>query len=94
MESNHASIIHSSLSSLRLVATDLDGTLLRSDKTISVRTLAVFRRLQAAGVMLVLVSARPPRTVRLFMKDTNIGGLALCCNGAILYDIDRDCLLQ
>ncbi len=83
-----------SLSSLRLVATDLDGTLLRSDKTISERTSVLLRRLQAAGVAIVLISARPPRSLRQFARASNIGGLAICCNGAIVYDLDQGCLLQ
>ncbi len=81
-------------SSLRLVATDLDGTLLRSDKTISEKTRVLLRYLQSVGIIIVLVSARPPRSLRLFAKASNIGGLAICCNGAIIYDLDQDCLLQ
>ncbi|GHO77366.1 hydrolase [Ktedonobacter sp. SOSP1-85] len=87
METFH---IDTALSSLKLVATDLDGTLLRSDKTISAQTGMVLRRLQATGVALVLISARPSRTLRQIARTYEIGGLALCCNGAILYDLDQD----
>jgi len=83
-----------SLSSLRLVATDLDGTLLRSDKTISEQTSALLQRLQSADVAIVLVSARPPRGLRQMARDFHLGGRAICCNGAIIYDLDRDSSLQ
>jgi hypothetical protein len=43
-------------SPIRLVATDLDGTLLRDDKTISTRTIAALRRVREAGMALVLVT--------------------------------------
>ena len=48
----------------RLVATDLDGTLLRSDGTISPRTSAALAALEAAGIGMVFVTARPPRWLR------------------------------
>lgn len=83
-----------SLSSLRLVATDLDGTLLRSDKSISEYTNTILQRLHSAGVTIVMITARPPRVLRKFAQSTNIGGLAICCNGAIIYDLDQDRVLQ
>ena len=43
---------------VRLVATDLDNTLLRSDRTVSPRTDAALRAAAAAGVAVVPVTAR------------------------------------
>ena len=83
-----------SLSSLRLVATDLDGTLLRSDKTISVRTVTLLQHLRSIGVIILFVSARPPRVLRQIAITSHLGGLAICCNGAIIYDMDHDSFLQ
>jgi microsomal dipeptidase-like Zn-dependent dipeptidase len=51
---------------LRLVATDLDGTLMRADGSASVRTRRVLRQVTESGVILVLVSGRPPHTLRQF----------------------------
>ena len=45
----------------RLVATDLDGTLVHSDRTISPRTKAAVLAVQEAGAQFVMVTARPPR---------------------------------
>lgn len=79
---------------IRLIATDLDGTLLRDDRAISPRTRATLMRAVAAGVRLVLVTARPPRFVHTLAQTLDVAGLAICCNGAIVYDIRADELLE
>src|SRR5258708_37190827 len=94
MKTIHTDIPFPSLSSLQLVATDLDGTLLRSDKTISEQTSTLLQRLQSVGVAIVLVSARPPRVLRQIARAFHLSGLAICCNGAIIYDLDHDSFLQ
>jgi len=69
----------------RLVACDLDGTLLRSDRTVSARTIDAWRAAAAAGIELVVVTARPPRFFDLVGLDLG-PGLAVCANGALVYD--------
>jgi Cof subfamily protein (haloacid dehalogenase superfamily) len=71
----------------RLVASDLDGTLVRSDGTVSDRTRAAVRRVEAAGALFVMVTARPPRWVDELADLTGEHGLAIVANGAILYDV-------
>jgi Cof subfamily protein (haloacid dehalogenase superfamily) len=75
----------------RLLALDLDGTLLRSDGTLSPRTRQALKRAEAAGVELVVVTARPPRYVTRLAWELDLaggeGGVALCANGAIEYDL-------
>lgn len=77
-----------------LIATDLDGTLLRDDKTISARTIAALRRVQEAGMTLVLVTGRPPRRLKSIAQELGVTGLAICCNGAMLYDLATDAIVQ
>ncbi|HET8628014.1 MAG TPA: Cof-type HAD-IIB family hydrolase [Thermomicrobiales bacterium] len=79
---------------IRLVATDLDGTLLRGDGTVSARTRRALAGARAVGATVVLISARPPRTLRLMARDANVGGLAVCCNGALVYDLDADTIVE
>jgi hypothetical protein len=79
---------------VRLVATDLDGTLLRDDRTISARTRQTLARAIAAGVTLILVTARPPRFVRSLAEELGLSGVAVCCNGAIVYDVVSGALLE
>jgi len=74
---------------IQLIASDLDGTLLRHDGTVSQRTEAAVRAAVAAGFKVVLASGRPPRTVLPIAEQLGLKGLAVCSNGAILYDLDR-----
>ena len=71
----------------RLVATDLDGTLLRSDGTVSERTRRALRSVAAAGAEVVFVTARPPRYVDGIAEGAGHKGAAICCNGAMVYDV-------
>lgn len=74
---------------IRLIATDLDGTLLRSDRTVSRRTRDVVAAAQAAGVTFVVATARHPMTAAAFAAEAGITGLAVCANGALIYDLTR-----
>lgn len=74
----------------RLVATDLDGTLVRSDGTISERSRAALARVEAAGATLVFVTGRPPRWMGPIVEATGHRGLAICANGALVYDLHRE----
>ena len=47
--------------SVRLVASDLDGTLVRSDGTVSDRSRTALRRAAEAGLVVAFVTGRPPR---------------------------------
>ncbi|MFF3322948.1 HAD family hydrolase [Streptomyces sp. NPDC002889] len=72
----------------RLIATDLDGTLLRRDGTFSRRTLRALRTATDAGADVVFVTARPPRFVDLLTAaTTGLVGTAVCSNGALVYDL-------
>jgi HAD superfamily hydrolase (TIGR01484 family) len=76
-----------------LVATDLDGTLIRGDGTISARTRAALRRAEAAGALVVLVTGRPTRVMAGVVADAGVRGQAICGNGAVLYDIETGAAL-
>jgi Cof subfamily protein (haloacid dehalogenase superfamily) len=72
---------------IRLIATDLDGTLLRSDQTVSQRTRDAIASAQDAGLVIVIATARHPLTARAFAEQAGITGLAICTNGALIYDL-------
>jgi hydroxymethylpyrimidine pyrophosphatase-like HAD family hydrolase len=78
---------------VRLVACDLDGTLLLPDTTVSPRTLAAIGRLRQAGIAFLMVTGRPPRSVSAIARGAGLGGLAICANGALVYDLDADRVL-
>lgn len=75
---------------MKLVATDLDGTIVRRDGTVSPRTLAVLRALEDAGVDVVFVTGRPPRWMAPVLEWTGHLGEAICGNGAFVYDLRRE----
>ncbi len=79
---------------IRLVATDLDGTLLREDRTVSERTRRALAAAQAAGITVALVTGRPPRFVQPLAEELGLTGAAVCCNGAIVYDLASGGLLE
>lgn len=73
----------------RVVATDMDGTLLRSDGSLSPRTHDAIAAVEEAGVTVVFVTARPPRRLDDFAHVVGAHGVALCANGAYVYDVAR-----
>ena len=79
---------------IRLIASDLDGTLLRSDGTISVRTREAIAAAEDAGLVFAFVTARPPRYIRSLAEAAGVDGMAVCSNGAILYDIGERAVLH
>ena len=53
-----------------VVATDLDGTIVRSDGNISARTRAALTAAEADGAMVVIVTGRPPRWLHGIADET------------------------
>jgi Cof subfamily protein (haloacid dehalogenase superfamily) len=64
----------------------MDGTLLRSDETVSPATVAELGRWSAEGVPVVLATGRPPRWMSDIREVVPVG-TAVCCNGAVLLDL-------
>jgi len=81
------------MTGVRLIATDLDGTLLRSDGTVSDRTRRALDAAEEAGLTLVMVSGRPVRWMASVAAETGHHGIAICSNGAIRYDLAAERIL-
>ncbi|MFC1410995.1 HAD family hydrolase [Streptacidiphilus sp. N1-12] len=69
-----------------LIATDLDGTLLRSDHTVSERTQRALAAATAAGAKHVVVTGRSASWTRPTLDAIGYTGLAVCSQGGQLYD--------
>ncbi|OZB83405.1 MAG: hydrolase [Microbacterium sp. 14-71-5] len=67
---------------MRLIATDLDGTLLDPAGHVSARTRAALDAARAAGIVVVPVTARQPIGLRAIAAEAGFDGWALCGNGA------------
>ncbi len=78
----------------KLVATDLDGTIVRSDGMVSDRTIAAIRAVEAAGVPFVMVTGRPMRWMPDIAEKTGHRGTAICANGAIAYDLHTETVIR
>jgi Cof subfamily protein (haloacid dehalogenase superfamily) len=78
----------------RLIATDLDGTLLRSDGTVSDRSVAAIKAASAAGLLVVFVSGRPPRWLDDVADRTGHLGVAVGANGAVIYDMTTEQIIS
>jgi Cof subfamily protein (haloacid dehalogenase superfamily) len=79
---------------IRMLATDLDGTLLRSDDTVSDRTRAALRAAEAAGLLVAFVTGRPTRWLDDVIAETGHLGVAVGANGAVLYDLATERVLS
>ncbi|GAA2820357.1 HAD family hydrolase [Saccharopolyspora taberi] len=77
-----------------LVASDVDGTLLDSMERVSGRTAATVQRVVAEGTPFVLVTGRPPRWMPTVVDGLGVAGVAVCSNGAVLYDTGADRVLD
>lgn len=73
----------------RLLAIDLDGTLLRTDGTVSARSRRALSQARTAGVIVLLATARPPRDVLPLHGVLDLLGPAVCISGAFVYDFAR-----
>lgn len=76
------------MTAVRLIATDLDNTLLRSDKTVSDRTVAALDAVRAAGVRIIPATARNVRGVHAVNGRTRFSDWAVCGNGASGVHLD------
>ncbi|MFF5447428.1 Cof-type HAD-IIB family hydrolase [Streptomyces sp. NPDC012888] len=74
----------------RLIATDLDGTLLRDDKSVSPRTVAALAAAEEAGILVFFVTGRPARWMDVVSDHVHGHGLAICANGAAVVDLHAD----
>lgn len=77
----------------RLVAVDLDGTLLNSEKRISEEDKRVIKQAIDKGVKVVVCSGRIYAGARIFARQLGIGEPLIACNGAIIRDMATEELL-
>lgn len=79
---------------MKLLFTDLDGTLLNNDSMVSPETKAFLDDFLADGNKLILSSGRPLDSILEVKKDAGLtqnGILLTCSNGTLIYDCDNQC---
>jgi Cof subfamily protein (haloacid dehalogenase superfamily) len=77
----------------KLIASDLDGTIVAHYGEVTQRTIDAFRKAHSMGVEIFFVTGRPPRWMPEIKEAFGIGN-AICGNGAMLYDLLNDKVLE
>ena len=72
----------------KLIATDLDGTLVRSDDTVSAYSHEVLDRVRAAGIRIVGATGRGPRLTELTRNDIRVADYLVLAQGGWVLDLD------
>jgi Cof subfamily protein (haloacid dehalogenase superfamily) len=73
-----------------LIACDVDGTLFDENETITPRTRDAVRAATAAGAHFLVATGRPPRWIRPVVEELGFAPMAVCANGAVIYDPEND----
>jgi hypothetical protein len=73
---------------IKLVVSDVDGTLVRKDKSLSPQVIAAVHRLRAAGIPFTLISARPVSGVMPLIAPLGIDIPVAAVNGGIIFRPD------
>ncbi|MDR2210868.1 MAG: Cof-type HAD-IIB family hydrolase [Spirochaetaceae bacterium] len=76
-----------SLREVKALAFDLDGTLLRPDKTLSEKTLRVVRSCTALGIKVLIATGRSVTSGEIYRKQLGISGPQVYYNGAEVVDM-------
>ena len=81
---------------MKLVASDLDGTIIRFDAGISTRTIEAFLDAHKKGARVLFATGRPPRWLGDVVDafGTKIFPWVICCNGALLFDLHEGKVLK
>jgi hydroxymethylpyrimidine pyrophosphatase-like HAD family hydrolase len=79
---------------VRLVATDLDGTLLDPSGKVTPRTARAVATARAAGIHVVPVTGRPPQAMWDLAAAAGLGPLGVCSNGAAIVDLERGDVIE
>lgn len=75
------------MSDIKVVASDLDGTLLGSDHRLTSRTIDVLHQVRAAGVKVVAATGRAPTSAWELLRPHGVVDALVCSNGSIVFDV-------
>jgi len=74
--------------SKKLIALDMDGTLLSTTKTISPENKQAIKEAQAAGHIVMVCSGRPHVSLTKFLQDAGLGGLPISASNGTISIVD------
>lgn len=73
---------------IKLVLSDVDGTLVPHDKVLTERSIEAVQQLREAGILFALTSARPPQGLAMFIKPLELTTPLSAFNGGLVTDTD------
>ncbi len=79
---------------IRLVVSDIDGTLARHDKSLHPETIAAAHQLREAGILFCLVSSRPPRGMEMYLSPLGIDTPRAGFNGGVIVGTPDNAVLE
>lgn len=74
----------------KIVAVDLDGTLLNSYGIVSDRTKEILKKTIESGVEIIIASGRPIDSIKAIAKEIGSKKYFIAGNGAVIYDIEKE----
>ena len=74
----------------KLVAMDIDGTLLDSYGNISKENIEAIKKAKEQNIEVVLTSGRMPKAMLAIASEANANNYLICGNGAMIYDVNKD----
>ncbi|HRJ26347.1 MAG TPA: Cof-type HAD-IIB family hydrolase [Fimbriimonadaceae bacterium] len=83
-----------SSSKIRMIALDLDGTLLTDERRPHPRVKDAIRVALQAGLHVVLASGRSPKTLRPIQQELELEGPVVACNGSYVLSQEGECLFD
>lgn len=78
----------------KLVASDVDGTLIDSAERVPARLREVITRMTAQGTVMALSTGRPARWIFPVLEQLPVRPVCVCANGAVIYDSAADRILK
>ncbi len=78
----------------RVIALDLDGTLLTPEKTILPESIDALAKAREAGVKILIVTGRHHCAIHPFYQALELDTPVICCNGVYLYDYQSKKVLE
>ena len=79
---------------IRMIASDLDGTVLGHDFRFRPRTVDAIHAAQDSGIHVVFVTGRPMRWLDPLREQLGHEGVVICSNGAVVYDLSADLVVE
>lgn len=74
----------------KLVAMDIDGTLLDSYGNISKENIEAIKKAKEQNIEVVLTSGRMPKAMLAIASEANANNYLICGNGAMIYDVNKE----